>query len=374
LLYFLLGAWKEREMNGSITRITAIDPAVEAADRDFCIAALPRVSRTFALSIEALSDDLRDAVRVAYLLCRVVDTIEDEPRMKPVLRVPLFDAFDRLMAGDDADPAAFEALARGSRLAEHSADGVLCRGAGHLFRAYRRLPGAQREAIRPHVLEMSAGMRHTCARADAAGGALRLHDVPDLERYCYYVAGTVGELLTGLFAHAVPELSEASCKGVTERAVSFGIGLQLVNIVKDVAEDFERGICFLPQSVAERHGLPLTGVLDAGSREAGLAVVHELCGTARMHLARAREYVALWPGDEAYSVRLFCAVPLALALATLREVETGPDTLRAGAKPKIGRDLVGAIVEEAAASASSNDALNTLFERCLSGTMLAVRA
>jgi farnesyl-diphosphate farnesyltransferase len=236
------------------------------------------------------------------------------------------------------------------------------------------LPDAQREAIRPHVLEMSAGMRLTCARADAAGGALQLHDVPDLERYCYYVAGTVGGLLTSLFAPTVPELSKASRAGVTERAVSFGIGLQLVNIVKDVAEDFERGICFLPQSVADRHGLPLAGVLDAGSRDAGLAVVHELCATARKHLTRAREYVALWPGSEAYAVRLFCAVPLALALATLREVESGSDTLRRGAKPKIRRDLVGAIVEEAAASSSSNDGLNTLFERCLAGTMADMSA
>ena len=39
-----------------MTQTTAIDPAVEAADRGFCIAALPKVSRTFALSIEALPD------------------------------------------------------------------------------------------------------------------------------------------------------------------------------------------------------------------------------------------------------------------------------------------------------------------------------
>jgi len=48
-----------------------------ADDRAFCQAALPRVSRTFALSIEGLPETLRDAVRAAYLLCRVVDTVED---------------------------------------------------------------------------------------------------------------------------------------------------------------------------------------------------------------------------------------------------------------------------------------------------------
>ena len=47
-------------------------------DWQFCSDILPRVSRTFALSIAALPEALRDAIRVAYLLCRVVDTVEDD--------------------------------------------------------------------------------------------------------------------------------------------------------------------------------------------------------------------------------------------------------------------------------------------------------
>ena len=44
-----------------------------AEAREFCRRTLPRVSRTFALNIELLSGSLRDAVRVAYLLCRAAD-------------------------------------------------------------------------------------------------------------------------------------------------------------------------------------------------------------------------------------------------------------------------------------------------------------
>ena len=40
---------------------------------------LPDVSRTFALTIPALPAELRDVVANAYLLCRLADTIEDEP-------------------------------------------------------------------------------------------------------------------------------------------------------------------------------------------------------------------------------------------------------------------------------------------------------
>ena len=42
---------------------------------------LPYVSRTFALTIPQLPPALRTAVTNAYLLCRIADTIEDEPAL-----------------------------------------------------------------------------------------------------------------------------------------------------------------------------------------------------------------------------------------------------------------------------------------------------
>ena len=83
-------------------------------DRDVCSDLLRRVSRTFALSIELLPTELREAVCVAYLLCRIVDTIEDDPDAPQDLREVLFDAFDHLVrvqggrssAGDLVAPAA----------------------------------------------------------------------------------------------------------------------------------------------------------------------------------------------------------------------------------------------------------------------------
>src|SRR6202158_492517 len=44
---------------------------------------LPHVSRTFALTTPQLPSSLRTAVTCAYLLCRIADTIEDEPALSP---------------------------------------------------------------------------------------------------------------------------------------------------------------------------------------------------------------------------------------------------------------------------------------------------
>lgn len=336
-----------------------------ALDTAFCSTILPRVSRTFALSIEALPDSLRAAVRSAYLLCRMVDSIEDEPTLGGAQRNELFDIFDRLL-DDGTDAAELELACSRASVGGTGADGELCRGAGAVFRAFRALPPSQRNAIRPHVLEMSGGMRSYCAR----GVAPRLADLADLERYCYFVAGTVGKLLTALFEQTVEGLSEELSSDLRKRAVSFGIGLQMVNVVKDVAADFgERGVCFLPLDLAREHGLEVERLLDPAMRDAGVAVVRAVCARAREHLRRAEEYVALWPTSgpceqAGRSVRLFCMVPLALALTTLRTVEQGDGTLRAGTEPKVSRTTVARILAEAAGAAASNRALAALLGRC----------
>ena len=58
----------------------AVAPVGEA-DAGLQDALLPGVSRTFALTIPQLPEPLRVPVTNAYLLCRLADTIEDEPAL-----------------------------------------------------------------------------------------------------------------------------------------------------------------------------------------------------------------------------------------------------------------------------------------------------
>ena len=51
------------------------------SDRAFQAELLQEVSRTFALTIPQLPEPLDWVVGNAYLLCRLVDTIEDEPKL-----------------------------------------------------------------------------------------------------------------------------------------------------------------------------------------------------------------------------------------------------------------------------------------------------
>lgn len=328
-------------------------------DRATCVAYLPKVSRTFALSIEALPPRLREAVRVAYLLCRIVDTIEDEPGVPQPERTLRFDCFERLLMDDRADPAELEALFR--RPDPEDPEAGLCSQAGAVFRCFRALPEPTRQAIRPHVLHMSLGMRMYTRRAAAHGG-LQLRDMPDLSRYCYYVAGTVGELLTDLFELEQPVMPPAQRQAAHQLAADFGQGLQLVNILKDVAGDMERGMVYMPQSLLDRHEIEATQLLEPSRREASLALVREVGDQARRSLERAKLYVRQWPLPEGAPIRLFCAVPLLLALATLEELEASDATLRAGQTPKISRATLGRLLQRAVQAAGDDQALATLLD------------
>ena len=61
---------------------------------------LPAVSRTFALGIRLLPGRLGAAVRTAYLICRIADTIEDEPSVSAEQKSTLFDALVACWADD----------------------------------------------------------------------------------------------------------------------------------------------------------------------------------------------------------------------------------------------------------------------------------
>jgi hydroxymethylglutaryl-CoA reductase len=337
-------------------------PKTQASDADggrdstFCREILPRVSRTFALSIEALPVDLREPVRIAYLLCRLVDTVEDEPGLTPEHRQLLFGEFDAELQDAEERPACFEADV-GSLVAD-GANGELCRGAGAVLRRFRTLGSAKREVIRTRLLEMSRGMRIYSARGDTEGGR-RIRDMEDLERYCYFVAGTVGKLLTDLFDKTVP-LTPDDLTYVRSRAVSFGIGLQLVNILKDVSDDHSRGDCFLPESLAAQYGVPIERLQEDALREPALQMVRDVAARARFHLERAAEYTARWPAAEGEAIRLFCVVPLVLAFGTLELIEQGDDMLKVGCEPKVSREFVARVLLEGRAAVASDEGLRKL--------------
>ncbi|MBI5093760.1 MAG: squalene/phytoene synthase family protein, partial [Candidatus Hydrogenedentes bacterium] len=151
----------------------------------------------------------------------------------------------------------------------------------------------------------------------------------------------VGEMLTELFCAHSPAIAPRR-EALSRLAVSFGQGLQMTNILKDIWDDKNRGVCWLPQSVFQSHGFDLADLsseLGATGFEAGL---EQLIGIARGHLDNALAYTLLIPKEEA-GVRRFCLWAIGMAILTLRKISANR-TFRSGAQVKISRRSVKATI------------------------------
>ena len=321
---------------------------------------LQGVSRTFALNIPQLPGALRDVVGNVYALCRIADTIEDEPALTPSQKRAFSERFIDVVAGrDDVKPFSEElraSLSSSSTGPEHD----LVANAARVVRITRGLGAAQRSTIERCVRIMSRGMAEFQQNASPTG----LKDVPHLDRYCYHVAGVVGETLTDLFCDYSAEI-RGRRDDLFGLAVSFGQGLQMVNILKDIWEDQRRGACWLPRDVFRTAGFELRS-LSAGQAAPGFVEgLSELVGIARHHLADALRFVLIIPAHET-GIRRFCLWPLGMAVLTLRRIHATPG-FRSGQDVKISRRSVRAVTTVTSLLVRSNVALELLFSALTRG-------
>jgi farnesyl-diphosphate farnesyltransferase len=331
-----------------------------AADRAFCRAMLPKVSRTFAACIRLLPPALEQSVLIAYLLCRIADTIEDTADLDVADKERLLAHFRRCLdeGGPDAAPLAL------AYATPRTDDERLTGSADMTLREFRRLETTERAAIRPWVQDMCDGMaafarQHHRARPDQLEA---LASLADLDRYCYYVAGTVGHLLTELFRLHHPRLTRRHYARLKGWATSFGLGLQLTNIIKDVADDRRRGWSFVPRQLCRGAGLDPEELLAPERAAAARRVLDQLIAKAKGHLADALAYCTALPRS-AYRIRLFCLTPLFFAVRTLALAERDPRLLDPDHKVKITRGEVKRTIGMAHLVAPSNALVRGYYRR-----------
>jgi len=272
-------------------------------------------SRTFALTIPLLPEPTRCEATVAYLLFRVADSLEDSTLWPRARKLAGLEQFASLLDR----PSAAETKALAARWREdppirHPGYEELLAEVPGVMRAAASLAPAARQLVARHTARTCRAMAAFVAREE--DGALRLRDLDDLRAYCYAVAGIVGEMLTELFLLRGEPLLPIADELRRESAI-FGEALQLVNILRDRADDAAEGRTYLPDGLDPASAFAIA--------RADLAVAAGYC--ARLERAGAdRGLVA------------FTALPVLLARATLDAVE------RRGAGAKISRGEVGALM------------------------------
>lgn len=331
-------------------------------DDEFQARLLDGVSRTFALTIPRLPEGLARPVSNAYLLCRIVDTIEDEVSLTHVEKRAFCQRFAAVVASDAGEHALILSRDLGPLLSSNTlpSEHELIAHLPRVIAITHAFGSGQREALATCVATMAQGMAEFQDR-DLRCGVANLGEMND---YCYYVAGVVGEMLTRLFCLYSPDIA-VHRQPMMALAVSFGQGLQMTNILKDLWDDHSRGVCWLPRDIFSATGFDLCELRPGHDNPAFRAGFLQLIGVAHAHLRNALDYTLLLPPEET-GIREFCLWALGMAVLTLRKLKRHPDFVRTS-EVKIKRSAVRATIATSRIARSRNSWLRALFHLAGSG-------
>jgi phytoene synthase len=234
--------------------------------------AIRQGSKSFALASRLFDGGTRDRATLLYAWCRHCDDVIDGQYLgegthdwggTPAERLEMLRALtDQALAGAPTGEPAFDALARVAALTP--------------------MP-----ARYPH--DLIEGFRMDVEWRPVVTG-------DDLLTYCYHVAGCVGVMMAVVMGVA------PSDHATLARASDLGLSFQLNNIARDVAEDAERGRCYLPAEwlaaerlTADTHALP-------ANRAALHRVVTRLVDLAERYEASAAHGVPALRNRQAWAV------------------------------------------------------------------------
>lgn len=313
--------------------------------------ALAQVSRTFALTIPLLPTHVRHAIGNAYLLCRIADTVEDEPQLSNEHKRAFLDRFTNVVNGQAPADLFASDLAKVLSDATAKAERDLVLNTSAVVEYHENLSIGQRKPIERCIETMCNGM------AEFVGtGVGGLPSMRHLDRYCYVVAGVVGEMITDILCDYSQDI-ESRRNQLFPLSGQFGRGLQLVNVLKDHREDRVRGVAWLPGKISNEVG-------DCSNRRVTTNIetrVLHVTDIAKRDLDAALRYVQLIPTYER-RIRKFLTISLGLAVLTLRRIQANPG-FQKGDEVKISRRQVYSTVAATNIAVLSNQALTWLFNK-----------
>ena len=212
-------------------------------------AVLRDVSRSFYLSLRVLPRGFREPASLGYLLARLSDTIADAGSVPLKERKTLLEKLRLGLADSGDERGRSELFGQLAELADmpgwSAGEATLLRRSGEVVNWFDVQEPAERDLVSGVVSTIISGQAWDLTRFED-GRVIRLEEDAELDEYTYRVAGCVGEFWTRLGALERGAFARADFEEMMRLGRSYGQGLQLVNILRDLSEDWERGRCYLP--------------------------------------------------------------------------------------------------------------------------------
>lgn len=308
---------------------------------------LEQVSRTFALSISYLPDQHRKQMTIAYLLCRIPDTIEDTDLLSPTEKERLLEMYNHTLQGEQTVKGFVNSVTNSvdkEEAVSKNVDWELVFESERLFQIYRSMTLDEQRVMERWVVELTDGMKDfVTANKERCG--VRLETLSELDQYCYYVAGTVGHMIVDLLDITYDMSYEGTEKEeVHNLAENYGLLLQYVNICKDVYDDYysENNI-YIPSSVTDTYGIGQEEFVK--TRDGNEQIMDAVISHGEEYMSSAEQFLD-WIMEHKRDAYDGWGIPYLLSVATLRELRSNIDLATDETEVKISRDEVNQIVSK----------------------------
>ncbi len=303
---------------------------------------LKRVSRSFYLTLAVLPRSVRDQVGLAYLFARAADTIADTGQLDQKTRL---DCLGRLKAQfvkgnvNSQDITTIRTFVAPHQPNPH--ERILIEELEQCFSLFQQLNPQDQIRIANLLPTLIEGMEFDQVQfqEQAKGEVYALPTMNELDYYTYAVAGCVGAFWTKTMCAHLSNLSTWDQEVMVPIGIRYGKGLQLVNILRDLPQDLQKGRCYVPLSLLHEAGLQPQQLLNLKSFPAFRPILHRLILIARDHLDQGWQYTLAIPRLE-IRLRLACMWPILIGMRTLNLLAESPNALDPTRLPKVSRPEV----------------------------------
>ncbi|GJY92648.1 squalene synthase [Tanacetum coccineum] len=285
----------------------------------FSYSMLHKVSRSFALVIQQLNPQLRDAVCIFYLVLRALDTVEDDTSIAADIKVPILIAFHQHIYNRDWH------FACGTK--EYK---VLMDQFHHVSTAFLELKRGYQEAIEDITMRMGAGMaKFICKEVET---------VDDYDEYCHYVAGLVGIGLSKLFHSSGTEILFSD-----SISNSMGLFLQKTNVIRDYLEDINeipKSRMFWPREIWSNYVNKLEELKYEENSEKALQCLNDMVTNALIHIEDCLKYMSQLKDPAIFR---FCAIPQAVHIKVTGNADSAAFRVSDRSYPNAVRSRLGSL-------------------------------
>ena len=341
---------------------------------------LRSVSRSFYLSIRILPARLREPVALAYLLARTTDTVADTSRISGTLRAETLQTLSNAIQGkapqgsiDSLSPESspvrvahpshstpgsiVDLVASFAPLQENASERTLVESLPRCLEWLELLNTDDRDEVCAVLEKITRGQTLDLQYFDDPANMHALATAGDLDQYTFLVAGCVGEFWTRLCFRHVRRFAELAEQEMLDLGKRYGMGLQLINILRDAGSDLRAGRCYFPEDELAAVHMRAAQILCEPDRFQ--PIYQKWAEKAKQGLAAGMEYSRAIRNRRVRAATVLPALIGARTLALLRDA----GSMALHRKVKVQRREVRGTIASVAITLAAQSQIDEMFRR-----------